>query len=84
MAGSCQVLVPIREGRLLEEAADGRVLDHGGSCDYFVGPIFYFLGYIWGTLGDTFIFPPHIYLGSWQTINFGEKKLGTIGVALIS
>ena len=23
--------------------------------------------------------PPHIYLGSWQTTKFGEKKLETIG-----
>ena len=30
---------------------------------------------------DSFL-PSHIYLGSWQTINFGKKILGTLGDAL--
>ena len=30
---------------------------------------------------DSFL-PSHIYLGSWQTINFGKKIFGTVGDAL--
>ena len=38
-----------------------------------------------GELLEIDSFPPrYIYLGSWETIRFGEKKLGTVGDALIS
>ena len=89
----CGAELWIREGRRLEEAADGRRARRQAAAEqigprmslwnYFCGANFSIFRSKYGELLEMYSFlHPYTYLESWQTINFGKKKLGTIGDAL--